>query len=323
MRIEKPDYFDQFSCLADRCPDSCCHEWILQVDEETARFYRRLPGPLGERLREVLQEEDGDIILSPVDGKCPMWRPDGLCRIQAELGHDALCQTCRQFPRLTHDYGDFVEYGLELSCPEAARLILTTPSAPLVSREVPGGEEPAYDRQDMALLQSTRDKALSLLDDPARTVAQALSDLLRFAGQVQWDLTGGSLPEPEKCCPIDEGMAAMVDFFNGMEILTNRWRRLLSHPAPGPWREEHRRLARYLIQRYWLQAISDLELLARVKFLVAACLLLRHLGSDVIAAAQLFSKEIENDADNIDAILDAAYTNPAFHTSTLLGLLEA
>ena len=47
-----------------------------------------------------------------------MWRQDGLCRIQAELGHEALCKTCREFPRLRHDYGSFVELGLELH-PEA------------------------------------------------------------------------------------------------------------------------------------------------------------------------------------------------------------
>ena len=28
--------------------------------------------------------------------------------IQAELGEQALCKTCREFPRLTHDYGGFV-----------------------------------------------------------------------------------------------------------------------------------------------------------------------------------------------------------------------
>ena len=36
------------------------------------------------------------------------------------------------FPRLTHDYGDFAELGLELSCPEAAKLILNAPLAPLM-----------------------------------------------------------------------------------------------------------------------------------------------------------------------------------------------
>lgn len=45
------------------------------------------------------------------------------------------------------------------------------------------------------------------------------------------------------------------------------------------------------------------------------------LAGDFLETAQLFSKEIENNADNVDAILDAAYTAPAFRDDGLLGLL--
>ena len=34
MRILKSSYFDDFRCLADRCPDSCCKEWDVDIDEE-------------------------------------------------------------------------------------------------------------------------------------------------------------------------------------------------------------------------------------------------------------------------------------------------
>ena len=103
MLITKPDYFDRFRCIAGNCPDSCCKEWDVQVDDASAAFYRALPGALGDRLREVLRTEDGETVMTILDGRCPMWRGDGLCRIQAELGEGALCKTCREFPRLTHD----------------------------------------------------------------------------------------------------------------------------------------------------------------------------------------------------------------------------
>ena len=38
MRIYKPVYYDDFRCIADKCPDSCCKEWEVQVDEKTAAF---------------------------------------------------------------------------------------------------------------------------------------------------------------------------------------------------------------------------------------------------------------------------------------------
>ena len=56
--------------------------------------------------------------------------------------------------------------------------------------------------------------------------------------------------------------------------------------------------------------------------IVACCVLVASLGGELVETAQLFSKEIENDADNVDAILDAAYTSPVFTDSNLLGLLK-
>ena len=107
-------------------------------------------------------------------GRCPMWRTDGLCRIQAELGEDWLCQVCRAFPRLRHDYGDFLELGLELSCPEAARLILTAPPEPTVTFQTPGGEEPEYDKRTMEVLKASRSWVLTLLDSYPTSMALIL-----------------------------------------------------------------------------------------------------------------------------------------------------
>ena len=89
MNVSKPRYYDDFHCLAGSCPDSCCKEWDVDVDEASAANYRSLPGPLGDRLRQVLQDSDGGTVMTIEEGRCPMWRPDGLCRIQAELGEQA------------------------------------------------------------------------------------------------------------------------------------------------------------------------------------------------------------------------------------------
>ena len=134
MDATKPSYYDRFRCLASACPDSCCKEWDVDVDEAAAARYRALTGPLGDRLRQVLRDTPWGVQMAAENGRCPMWRADGLCRIQAELGEAALCRVCREFPRLRHDYGDFLELGLELSCPEAARLILTAPAVHFARR---------------------------------------------------------------------------------------------------------------------------------------------------------------------------------------------
>ena len=329
MLIFKPYYFDQFRCIADRCPDSCCKEWDVQVDPEAAAYYRSLPGDLGDRLREVLREEGGEALMTIIDGRCPMWRRDGLCRIQAELGEAALCKTCREFPRLTHDYGDFIEYGLELSCPEAARLILNAEHKPFLEEERPESPECGYDEEAMAVLRSTREKALALLNDPSAPVGEALVQLLLYGCQAQAELDGAEempfapsaametareLAKPAQAQP-------MLDFFLDLELLTSQWENLLRSPTPGPWKQAHLALARYLVQRYWLQAVSDYDLYSRVKMIVISCLLVKTLGGNLPQTAQVFSKEIENDADNVDALLDAAYSHPAFTDDKLLYLL--
>ena len=326
MKITKPDYFDRFRCLAGSCPDSCCQEWEVQVDADSAASYRALPGTLGNDLRRCLRDEDGETYLTIADRRCPMWRADGLCRIQAELGEAALCKTCREFPRLTHDYGDFVELGLELSCPEAARLILNEP-ATHVTEELPGGDA-EYDEEAMAVLKASRKQAVQLLDSE-RPIGQTLALLLLYGCQAQGELDGEeTVPfdteaaletARELACP--GNAAEILSFFQSLEILTDTWKTRLLSPAPADWDSRALSLARYFVNRYWLQAVSDYDLYSRVKFMVIACLLLRELGGDFEKTAQLFSKEIENDADNMDALLDAAYAHPAFTDAKLLGML--
>ena len=330
MRLRYPAYFKDFRCIAAACPDSCCKEWDVLVDEDTAQAYRALPGDLGDAIRSHLrQDEEGDWYFAITDGRCPMWRSDGLCRIQAELDHGSLCQTCRDFPRLTHDYGDFVERGLELSCPEAARLIFSG-SHEWVETHGHGGDAPEYDPADMEILLQTREVMLTILADESRPVHETLALALLYGYRAQDALDGGDMgefdPEAElafaRSVARPGDLAALRGFYLGLEILTDAWRQRLENPAgEGAWDPRLRTLARYGVERYWLQAISDFDLVGRVKMVVASCILVQHLGGELVRTAQLYAKEIENSAENVDAILDAAYTNPALTDDKLLGLL--
>ena len=329
MQIIKPDYYDTFRCLASACPDSCCKEWAVQVDAESAQRYLALPGELGEHLRSVMVEEDGDTILALTpDKRCPMWREDGLCRIQAQMGEDYLCHTCKQFPRLRHDYGDFVELGLELSCPEAARLILEGSSS-IVTAHIPGGEESEYDEEAMEILRRTRSEALSFLDSAEYSIGKTLAVLLIYGYAAQEELDGGesacleadAMLRQAASIAIAGDIDQILNFYRSLEILTPQWRERLQNPSAAPWDEKIRHLARYFINRYWLQAVSDYDIVGRVKLMILSCLVIKSLGGDLAQTAQLYSKEIENDADNVDAILDGAYTSPALTDIGLLGLL--
>lgn len=328
MRIVKNSFYDHFRCIADSCPDSCCKEWDVLVDKRSASLYRSLPGQLGDRLRQVLTEENGQIYMTLESGRCPMWRKDGLCRIQAELGESALCKTCRDFPRLTHDYGEFVEYTLELSCPEVSRLLLTGPRKPPVVTHAPGRKEPDYDRNAMEILLNTREQMYALLSS-SRPIGEALTLGLMYGYHAQAALNGieteSFAPDTalETACALAKPgeIGAIPHFYAGLEILTEEWAARLNAPSPTPWTEPLRQLAVYGVERYWLQAVSDYDLAGRVKMVILSCLLVKSLGGDPVQTSQLYSKEIENNADNIDAILDAVYAHPAFTDDKLLWFL--
>lgn len=330
MEIIYPDYFNSFRCLAAACPDSCCKEWEVGVDAKSAEYYRTLPGALGDRLRQVLQDTDSGTTMRIENGRCPMWQQDGLCRIQAELGHDALCQTCRDFPRIRHDYGSFVEWSLELSCPEAARLILSCENSSTTTTSYPGGEIPDYEIRTMDILRRSRTETLAFLDDTPCSIPETLAIILLYSHFVQAEIDGGEaipfchkqLLTQAKSFPKANNIDAVLTFFSQLEMLTDQWRSRLAEPANAPqWTPEHKAMARYLIQRYWLQAVSDYDLVCRVKFIISACILVAALGGNTLQTAQLFSKEVENNPDNIDTILDAAYTSPAFTDANLFGIL--
>ena len=37
MKLLKPDFYDDFVCIASRCRDTCCAGWEIEVDEETLK----------------------------------------------------------------------------------------------------------------------------------------------------------------------------------------------------------------------------------------------------------------------------------------------
>ena len=328
MELIYPSYYKAFSCIASACPDSCCHEWDVQVDAASAARYRAMEGKLGDSLRSYLYDEDGETYLRNENGRCPMWRGDGLCRIQAERGHDELCTVCQQFPRLRHDYGDFLELGLELSCPEAARLILETPLE-LVTESVPGGEEPEYDSEIMTILRESRPAALALLEDGRYTVPERLRLLLMLGYHVQAAIDGAELLPFDPDAALAEAAQfagapdaqALAQVYRELELLTERWERKLRALTEPDWDEGLCRIAQYAVCRHWYQAVSDWDLTARVKLLLSGCALIARLDCALADKAQLWSKEVENSAVNLDALLDGAYTQPGLTDANLLSLL--
>ena len=187
-----------------------------------------------------------------------------------------------------------------------------------------------YDREIMDILLRSRREFLDFLSSTSLPIPQILAVLLLYAYDVQEELDGGeaAVLAPEQHLndvaklPLQGDINGLLDFFLDLEILTPQWKTRLQSTVKTPvWDTRYKALLRYFVGRYWLQAVSDFDIVSRAKFAIAACVLIGYLGDDLVETAQLFSKEIENDPDNVESILDGAYSARALTDLNLLGLL--
>ena len=72
MKHYFPKYCEKFRCIANLCPDSCCRDWDVVVDDTSFDFYNTAKGEFGDRLRSLMTiDEDGDRIFIRQGEKCP------------------------------------------------------------------------------------------------------------------------------------------------------------------------------------------------------------------------------------------------------------
>ena len=60
MKQVSLDYTEGFSCLAGSCPDTCCKDWEIILDEDAISRYQKMPGVLGEQVRAAMLTENGE-----------------------------------------------------------------------------------------------------------------------------------------------------------------------------------------------------------------------------------------------------------------------
>lgn len=126
MQYLVPNYYKEFQCIGNKCSNHCCHGWRVLIDPASCEKYRKTEGAFGEKLRENIIEKDGQYFFKmTVENQCPFLNKENLCDIYIELGKEALCQTCTTYPRIYKQYADIMESNLCISCPEAARLLLS------------------------------------------------------------------------------------------------------------------------------------------------------------------------------------------------------
>ena len=120
-----PTIYHEFQCKADRCENTCCQLWTIDIDEPTAERYHTMTGPLGKSLRQAItiDEEGSHFVFSKEQPMCPLLNEKGLCKVVLELGEEGLCDTCHMHPRFYKYIEDLELCGVGLSCEASVELL--------------------------------------------------------------------------------------------------------------------------------------------------------------------------------------------------------
>lgn len=328
-----PDYYREFHCIADKCPDNCCEEWEIVVDDESAGIYESITGAIGEKLHSSMTiDADGDRIFRLEKNRCSFLEETGFCEIHRILGEGFLCKTCREYPRAVQDSGDFAEHDLSLSCPEAARIILSKTQRPeyIKSECEIDNEEICYDTEFMRFMKSSRREMIDIIWDKSFSVDEAVDKCIRYANQVQQyidDIDGEIISETFAFNTGVISFTEIIDDYLSGDILTYEFRenlmdaRLLGDkPMDSPEFSEdvkkldvydisYRQLCTYYINRYWLRAAFDYDAEEKIIIMAKAYALVRRIClayvqknkelpfSAFLRIVQLYSKETEHNTD--------------------------
>jgi len=119
---------DQFKCLADKCPDDCCHQWNAHVDRETLDRWHAIPNPVRRDLllstvQPSIQSPNEMVLMRKENGNCVHLDDRGLCEIQRQFSHDYLPMTCQGYPRDVMHKNTISFHSAHLSCPGVLQLL--------------------------------------------------------------------------------------------------------------------------------------------------------------------------------------------------------
>lgn len=202
MKLRIPSYYREFVCIADRCKDSCCIGWGIDIDEDTFSYYQGIEGAFGDRLRKHMVTEEGNSFQLRENGWCPFLNKQKLCEICIELGEEALSEVCTEYPRFTLEYGKVREKCLCLSCEEVGRILFSKKEKTTFEEvELPGEEGFLRESNDLEEeeafweenLEGARDLAIEILQNREKEIVERIVDYLSFCGKVQKKITEESL----------------------------------------------------------------------------------------------------------------------------------
>lgn len=252
MRYRVPDYYKQFNCLAGECPNTCCAGWQIEIDEKSLIKYIKFKNkqhPFGSRLFNGVNWKEG-VFLQDEEQRCEFLNEENLCDIYSGAGKRMLCKTCKTYPRHIEEFEDRREISLVLSCPEAARIILSKEDR-VTFREMqkkrPKDHYEDFDAVLFAVLAKARDYLIDIAQERSVSLSDRMAKILLYGYDLQLCIRRGELKKYKGI----ERAHRKSGFGEHFQMLHAK-----AAPAEG---------SRYfLIQKVWELWLAELEVLKPV-----------------------------------------------------------
>lgn len=230
LKIVMPDYFKQFKCIGGKCEDSCCIGWDIDVDEKTFRQYMKLDN---EEFNTILAKnmqknhecsnefiDYGKVQLNK-EKRCPFLNECNYCIIHSKLGEDYLSNTCSHFPRVLNKVDEDYEISLDVSCPEAARIVLGNRSGfkfekddiqlkkYIIAGEIDTNDE-EYEDHPIKYFKEIREFCIRIIKNRKFDLSERLYILSDFLYEVE-----------EKSCDDSEMICGFIETYNIHDVAKN------------------------------------------------------------------------------------------------------
>ena len=195
-----PDYYKQFSCIADKCPDTCCGKWQIVIDDDSLEKYEDYNGEYRDELRRKVNWKEG-VFRHGRSGKCAFLRDDMLCDMYIHMGKNSLCTTCREYPRHTEEFENVREISLSLSCPEVARILMNITDKVTFATEE-DDEDEVFDDFDYFLysnLEDIREEILNVIQDRSVDIRSRIERVIQIGASAQRHYDEGDLVMWNEC----------------------------------------------------------------------------------------------------------------------------
>lgn len=299
----RPDYYDKFKCIADKCRHTCCAGWEIDVDEESLKRYQDIDGRIGEKLKENIVMDENPHFKLGEEERCPFLNEKNLCEIILECGEDKLCQICSDHPRFRNDLNNEEEIGVGLCCEAAARLILEKEDKTVLIGE---NDSEQFDDFLEEEIYQTRREAIEIIQDRTISMEKRANKVLeRFEVQI-----------PQKSA--DE----WLEFYVSLERMDEEWTSELyklkdcdevKEKELSQFEIPFEQFFVYMLYRHLPQSQDFIDLKAQIGYCYVNYKLLRRLCSvkddgcsqdEMLELARMLSSEIEYSEENTDEILD-------------------